>query len=135
MNRKKGGCHFNYFALCLPWIIMNFVGILMDIGATIYYFNHYFKLSKDISYILELMEVKNYEVVGALLKDLRVNLSFYISATSSALKMVCMTSKGVIPLIVLLSTGLMSIKSMWEVVKENKRLQMLFKRNPIPRRL
>lgn len=130
VNRWNGRQNFNYYALCFPWIIMNFVGIVLDCAATTYYFIHYWELIKDIAFIADLMEVKNREIFKALLSNRIVQMKVFSVSTTSVLKMFCVTSKVFLPLLILLLTGLMSIKSMWEVVKENKRLQILYRRNP-----
>lgn len=135
MNRKKGRRHFNYNVFCLPWIIMNFVGILLDIAATAYYFNHFVNVWKDLFFLADLMEVKNTEKLQIFFKDFEIQVKVFNSATSSILTMIFLTSKCFLPLLILLTTGLMSIKSIWEVVKENKRLQILYRRNPALGRL
>ena len=65
---------------------MNFLGLVLDVGAIIYYFNHYIQLWNDIPYVLNLMEVKNYEIVRPLLDNYHVRFRVFNKATSSVLK-------------------------------------------------
>lgn len=105
---------------------MNFVGLTLDSVATIIYFLDYLKLRTDISYLLEMLEVKNYDEVYPVLKD---NEDIALDPASiPSMLLAFTTGKMFLPLLILLMLGLLSIKSMWEVIDENKRIQTNLRR-------
>lgn len=122
LNRRKGGRHFNYYALCIPWIVMNFIGLALDLFSTYFYSSDYFHILWDFKYVVYLLGVKN---------PSRNLLQFFVVNEENALETATLattytymfTSKLFLPLLVFLVLGLMSIKSMWEVICDNKRTQ------------
>lgn len=122
LNRQRGGKYFNFYALCLPWIVMNFVGLVIDVSAAINYFGDYMSVLWDITVLLEMLAVQNVEEVRPILTDRHQTV---IYPTAMAIQnMYLAASKMFLPLLYCFMFGLLSIKSMWQVVSENKRIQV-----------
>ena len=125
--RFKGGRYFNYYALCVPWIAINLIGIALDLTTSVIYYRDYNNvLWKDIYFVLDMLEVKNPAEVLEVIQENHYILIY--SVNLSAQFMVLFASKFFIPLVVLLTFGLLSIKSMWAVIAENKRIQSHLRR-------
>lgn len=122
LRRTKGGRHFNYFALCFPWIVMTFFALTLDLVATYMYMTDYFKILFNSKYLSKLLDVKNPEEFENIIwrHDEIVVVYHVVVATTY---MYSLTSKLFLPLMVFFLMGIVSIKSMWEVVAENKRIQ------------
>jgi hypothetical protein len=117
----RGGKYFNYYALCLPWIVMNFAGIVLDLAVTINYYDDYLSVLWDITHFLDLLGVQNADAVRPILIEQDYHIIYPIAMAMQIIHLV--SSKLLIPLLFLFIFGLMSIKSMWRVVAENKRIQ------------
>jgi hypothetical protein len=129
LNRRKGGRYFNYYALCVPFIVMNFIGLALDITATLIYLNKANRLVWDISHLLGMLEVQNYdEVLAVIVEDPEMGDIISYSAIMATQLIFFITSKLFVPLLVLFGFGLLSIKTMWDFVDENKRKQNLIRR-------
>jgi hypothetical protein len=117
----RGGKYFNYYALCLPWIVMNFAGIVLDLAVTINYYDDYLSVLWDVTHFLDLLGVQNVDAVRPILIEHDYHIIYPIAMAMQIIHLV--SSKLLIPLLFLFIFGLMSIKSMWRVVAENKRIQ------------
>lgn len=100
---------------------MNFTGLLLDVVATFVYAKDFFRVQSDFSYILTVLDVINYDEVQP--QVMRHKLTAEYATSSATTFMIIAASKFFVPLLFLFIFGLLSIKSMWEVVSENKRIQ------------
>lgn len=106
---------------CIPWIVFNFLGIALDIAATAVYMIDYFKLLHDFKFILELLAVKNHSVFAEIIKNKQEIVHF--PALQVTMLAFSTTSKLYLPAVLLLVFGVLSIKSMYNVVIENEIIQ------------
>lgn len=105
---------------------MNFVGLVLDLTATVVYMIDYFRIRADFNHVLILMGVKDYGRAFELIKNYQKRVQF--PATQATLYVYCISSKMFLPLLLFFVFGIVSIKSMWEVVSENRRAQNIPKR-------
>jgi hypothetical protein len=126
LMRRKGGRYFNFYALCVPWICINKVGIILDLTTFYIYFRDYTKLLWDLDHFLVMVEVKNIDVMYEAFKTHHSTIMYPIFIGPQFLAFVA--AKFFVPLFFMLMFGLLSIKSMWEVIADNKRIQTYLRR-------
>lgn len=126
LMRNKGNRYFNYFALCVPWIVMNIVGISLDVVTFFVYQSDYSKLLWDLYHVMTMMEVSNRDEVRKVLSKNYSVLTYPIFNVPQILSFIA--AKLFLPLFFLLIFGLLSIKSMWAVIAENKRIRVFLQR-------
>lgn len=106
---------------------MNFLGLALDLVATYFYASDYFHILWDIKYIFELLGVKNPS--RNLLRFIVSNEENVIGIAAIATSYTfIVASKLFFPLLVFFVLGLLSIKSMWEVICDNKRIELRLRR-------
>lgn len=105
---------------------MNFVGFAFDIIATFVYYNDYLKLLWDFSYLLDMLEVINYDEARPVLLENEINAIH--PAVSAPQLMFFATSKLFVPLLFFFVLGTLAVKSMWEVIVDNERMQVCLQR-------
>lgn len=106
---------------------MNFIGLALDLVATYLYSSDYFRLLWDFSYILDLIGVKNPS--RNLVRFIKVNEDNSLDNAMLATMYTFLTaSKLFFPLLVFFVLGILMIKFMWEVVCDNKRIQIRLRR-------
>lgn len=125
MNRQKGCRCFNYTAFCVPWIVSNFLDVILCLTAAVTYIIDYSKIKNDITYLLDLLEVINVDEVRPILVK-HQEMALYHAVIPSQF-MYFNAAKWFFPLLFCLVLGLMAIKSMWEVIDENKRVRVYFR--------
>ena len=130
LMRFKGGRYFNYYALCVPWIAINLIGIVLDFTTSvIYYWDSNRVLWNDVNFMLDMLEVKNTEEVLQVIQVILEDQYILVNPIVSAAQFIALcASKFFVPLVILLMFGLLSIKSMWAVIAENKRIQSHLRR-------
>lgn len=100
---------------------MTFFALTLDLVATYMYMTDYFKILFNSKYLSKLLGVRNPEEFEDIIWK-HDEIAVYHAAVASTY-MYSLTSKLFLPLMVFFLMGIVSIKSMWEVVAENKRIQ------------
>lgn len=107
-------------------MILNILGIILDLSTFFVYQNDRQKLMWNLYYILDMLEVRNYAEVKDALDESHSMIYYSILKPPEFISFVA--SKFFVPLFFMFIFGLLSIKSMWEVIAENKRVQVFLRR-------
>jgi hypothetical protein len=100
---------------------MNIAGIVLDLSTFFIYFIDSQTILWDYLHILTMMEVENIAEVSPAFTKHNSNVLFQAVRASQLIALAA--SKLFVPLLFLLVFGLFSIKTMWEVIAENKRIR------------
>lgn len=106
--------------------VMNFLALALDTTASLIYLSDYLKLLWDTSYVIDLSEVRNSQEVLPYIMEHRQTAAYPVVQAPQLVYFA--TAKLFLPLLLLLVLGMLAIKSMWEVVADNKRLRKYLRR-------